>query len=96
MSNLWKWAKFYLKPKVQRHVLMAFHYLPPNKIKPGGRSDDYIFMTEKNSPLAEELLIEMFLAYLDIIFQLVDPGRRRINLAIVHAYGREIINDQRR
>lgn len=58
MSNLWKWAKFYLKPKVQRHVLMAFHYLPPNEKKRGGRLGDYKFITEKNSPLARKLLNE--------------------------------------
>ena len=50
MSNLWKWAKFYLKPKVQRHVLMAFHYLPPNEIEQGCRSGNYKYVTEKNNP----------------------------------------------
>ena len=54
-KTLWKWAKFYLQPRVQRQILMAFHFLPPNAIQ-GEDAEAFDYVTRKDSPLANELL----------------------------------------
>ncbi len=55
MAKVWKWAKFYLKPDVQRKVLMSFHFLPPLE-KTDQDNDHFDFVTQKNSPLANMLI----------------------------------------
>lgn len=54
--KLWKWARFYLKPKVQRQILMVFHFIPPMAIQGHDAQDGFDFVTQKNSRLANELL----------------------------------------
>ena len=51
LKRLWKWAKFYLKPDVQRKILMPFHFMPPEELSTENK-DRFTFVTQKNSRLA--------------------------------------------
>ena len=54
--KLWKWARFYLKPKVQRKIIMVFHFIPPIAKQGNGDQEKFDFVTQKNSSLANELI----------------------------------------
>lgn len=54
--KLLKWARFYLKPKVQRQILMVFHFIPPIAIQDQDAQNGFGFVTQKNSRLANALL----------------------------------------
>ena len=51
--KLWKWAKFYLKPSVQRRVLMPFHFIPGEA---KAENKEFDFVTRKNGTLAGLLI----------------------------------------
>jgi hypothetical protein len=55
LKRLWKWAKFYLKPDVQRKILMPFHFLPPEELSTDNK-DRFIFVTQKDSVLANTVV----------------------------------------
>ena len=54
--KLWKWARFYLKPTVQRQILMVFHFIPPTAIQGDEAPNEFDYVTQKNSSLANALL----------------------------------------
>jgi hypothetical protein len=55
LKRLWKWTKFYLKPDVQRRILMPFHFLPPEALS-GEDAGAFHFVTRKDSALANLVL----------------------------------------
>lgn len=55
-KKLRKWARFYLKPTVQRQILMVFHFIPPKSIDVQDHENGFNFVSQKNSRLANELL----------------------------------------
>jgi len=55
LVRLWKWMRFYLKPSVQRKILMAFHFIPPIANQDNDAQEEFDFVTCKNSSLASHL-----------------------------------------
>ena len=56
LVRLWKWMRFYLRPNVQRKILMVFHFIPPTANQGNDARDEFDFVTQKNSRLANELV----------------------------------------
>lgn len=60
--DLWKMTKFYLRPAVQRKVLIAFHFMPPKELAAASAQarhdadDAFDFMTVPNGELANKVL----------------------------------------
>lgn len=83
-SKLWKWAKFYLKTDVQRKVLMAFHFLPPEALSSGSEGQ-FDFVTLPNSSLAN-LIVDDALAILsDASAATLDFSLIKLGIAL-HTY----------
>ena len=55
-KKLRKWAKFYIRSNVQRKILMVFHFIPPMAVQDYNPQDEFDFITQKDSKLANELL----------------------------------------
>jgi hypothetical protein len=51
LRRIWKWARFYLKPDVQRKILMSFHFLPPEALS-SNQQEHFDFVTQSNSTLS--------------------------------------------